>query len=177
MRVMSALLLATGLFATVGCGGKDKSGTPADSGGTPNTTPAPTPGSTSGSTGAIDPAKLDGTYKLTKMYMLGEWVPDEEMSSSSPDELKVVIKDNTMTDKMFKKEHTQKIKTDPAKTPAEIDFISMRKGKEETGYGIYKVEGDVLTIAMSGESAKGPASRPKNFEPGKFTTIMVLKRQ
>lgn len=66
-------------------------------------------------------------------------------------------------------------KIDPKKDPAEIDFIPPPDKKEPNVQGIYKIEGDTLTICISG----GPdAVRPTKFESpeGARTMLMILKR-
>jgi uncharacterized protein (TIGR03067 family) len=62
------------------------------------------------------------------------------------------------------------------KTPAEIDLTETEGGKTKTMYGIYKLDGDLLTICLS-DSGK-PEDRPKEFKAdadGK-AMVMVLKK-
>jgi uncharacterized protein (TIGR03067 family) len=64
-------------------------------------------------------------------------------------------------------------KLDAKKTPAEIDIVPP-KG-EETMIGIYKIEGDTLTICLTGGK---DAARPTKFESpeGAMTVLITLKR-
>ena len=66
-------------------------------------------------------------------------------------------------------------KVDPKKDPAEID-ITPPDGKGQTIVGIYKIEGDTLTICFN-ESEK-PEDRPKEFvsPPGSETMVVTCKR-
>jgi len=66
-------------------------------------------------------------------------------------------------------------KADPSKKPATIDLTIMTgKDKGKTQPGIYKIEGDTLTVALTPPESK---ERPKNFEPPERGEVTVLKRQ
>jgi uncharacterized protein (TIGR03067 family) len=61
---------------------------------------------------------------------------------------------------------------DPKKSPAEIDLTEGRPGaKEMTIKGIYKIDGETLTICMTPEGA-----RPTTFESAGQSIIMTFKR-
>jgi uncharacterized protein (TIGR03067 family) len=65
------------------------------------------------------------------------------------------------------------VRLGPAKTPAEIDVRPVNE--TETALGIYRLEGDVLTIC----TADPGQPRPTEFasRPGLKVTLLVLKRQ
>jgi uncharacterized protein (TIGR03067 family) len=65
-------------------------------------------------------------------------------------------------------------KLDPAKDPAEIDIIPSADKKERgVIQGIYKVDGDTLTICLSSEPG---VERPKKFESPRGVMLMTFKR-
>ncbi len=151
MRHLFALALAVGLFATFGCG-KSQPTAPA--------VPA-----------------LDGDYRATKMNFLGKWINVADKRN-----LEMTIKGEKMitTGGLFGGDaaETLPIKTDPSKTPATIDLTTKEDGKEDVIRGLYKFEGDELTIIFGMKDRdKGEVSRPKDFTPNEDTLIFVLKRK
>jgi uncharacterized protein (TIGR03067 family) len=67
---------------------------------------------------------------------------------------------------------------DPTKDPKTIDLIPVTAEKGQTLAGIYKLEGDTLTICMPMPQKPGWA-RPTKFDAGRGTNhmLVVLKRQ
>jgi uncharacterized protein (TIGR03067 family) len=65
---------------------------------------------------------------------------------------------------------------DPSKNPAEITISKTEEsGKTNTSYGIYKLEGDTLTICMI--KSENPADRPREFKTSKESRAMILVLQ
>jgi uncharacterized protein (TIGR03067 family) len=125
--------------------------------------------------------KLDGTYLITGLEMMGEKLPDEFVSKAPEAERTVKIEGNKLIAKKGDKDDPATFKTDTSKTPHHIDITSKKtrfneKGekeeKEETMHGIFKLEGDVLTICGT-ESGK-PEDRPKEFKTSKDSKAMIM---
>ena len=62
-------------------------------------------------------------------------------------------------------------KADPAKDPVHIDLLPPGGAGGPAGVGIYKVDGDTLTLCVA--SGKG-AERPARFESPKGSRVMLM---
>jgi uncharacterized protein (TIGR03067 family) len=122
--------------------------------------------------------KLEGTYLIVGMEMSGEKIPAEFVTKAPEADRTIVIKDGKLIATKGGKEDTVAYKVDNSKTPAEITTTETKPGgKTETSYGIYKIDGDTLTICMVESS--DAKDRPKEFktEKGSKTMIIVLKKK
>jgi uncharacterized protein (TIGR03067 family) len=120
-----------------------------------------------------DVKKLQGTWQATT------WI-DHGMQPGPEDEVKefrLKFKDNSVIFGRRKgvEDQGQKYTLDPSKQPKWID-IDM--GEKPLGLGIYKIEGDDLTICVVGSTNSGkPSPRPSEFKAKKDQhTLLVLKR-
>jgi uncharacterized protein (TIGR03067 family) len=125
--------------------------------------------------------KLQGTWRYVSLVISGQPVKD------GLKERTVEIKAKALTEGRF----VRPFRLDPAKKPRAIDItekhtvVSFEGGvqktveKEVVVPGIYRLDGDTLTICYdSGGPSEGP-ERPTKFasEPGSHVTLMVLRRQ
>jgi uncharacterized protein (TIGR03067 family) len=115
-------------------------------------------------------ARFQGTWVVHKHLSRGADFPVEK-------EAKVVIEGTTL--KGFedgKLVQTLNFRIDPTKSPSQIDLIPPKGvAKGETVPGIYKFEGDTLTIA-TGFGREERKTRPKSFEDRTKLFIMILRR-
>jgi uncharacterized protein (TIGR03067 family) len=120
-----------------------------------------------------DPPTIVGEWVGEKAITGGKEkpVPDGGISFNFTDDGKLVVKEGTRGDAASYKTGSYKI--DAKKNPAEIDIIPPPDKKEPTIQGIFKIEGDTLTICIGHDTA-----RPTKFESaeGAKTMLMILKR-
>jgi len=122
-----------------------------------------------------EPPKKDpgivGEWVAQKMVAGGMELPPPQSGAFTflfaPDG-KLIVKEGTK-----EKPDEGSYTVDAKKTPAEIDLVPPAQEKLGTMPGIFKIEGDTLTLCytLMGE-------RPKSFEPpaGAMTMLMTLKR-
>jgi uncharacterized protein (TIGR03067 family) len=162
---MPTLFCLTLLF---GCGKKDTTGATGSGGNAPNVPAKNEPESKS----------IEGTYLITGIDFNGEKMPDEDFKKEPESERTVTIKGNKFFGSMGAGSKEEEFKIDNTKTPAQIDFTStLPGGKTRTQFGIYKLEGDTLTIAVNNDPQQPPKDRPKDFKSNKESFIMTLKRK
>jgi uncharacterized protein (TIGR03067 family) len=120
--------------------------------------------------------KLEGTWLITSAEKGGKKLPEDILEKIRRtleirgDKYKV-----TILGKVQEEEGT--FKTDPKKNPKTIDLmIASGADKGKTQRGIYRLEGDTLTVSVA---RPGVEERPGAFktEEGSDVTVFVLKRQ
>ena len=116
--------------------------------------------------------KLEGKWKAVgAIDNKGQKVPQEEIEKAM---ISIVFKDGKYTVSFLGKEaDSGTYKTDTTKKPATID-LSGSKGK--TDEGIYKVEGDTMTLAMAHSTKQKKADRPKAFDGKDNSDVTIFKR-
>jgi uncharacterized protein (TIGR03067 family) len=118
-----------------------------------------------------DPGKLEGKWEPVSQTVDGKESDEDELKNRF-----AVFKGGKLAFLFKGKERgTAAVKLDPGKSPKQID-ITYEDGpaKGTTLKGIYKVEGDKLTICFGGFGK----SRPAEFasKPGSGTILIVQKR-
>jgi uncharacterized protein (TIGR03067 family) len=123
------------------------------------------------------PAPKDKDTKKDGLLLVGEWVgekaevagmplpaPVSEMRMEFKADGKAVLRDGA------KPAEEASYTADPKKDPAEIDLTPPPTGgKAETLLGIYKVEGDTLTLCLA-----AAGGRPTKFESAAGSANMLL---
>jgi len=112
--------------------------------------------------------------------IVGEWVGEKAVAGGKEQPVPAggitftFTADGKMTVKEGARDKTDTgaYKTDAKKDPAEIDIIPPEDKKEPTVLGIYKVDGDTLTLCFARGKA-GPA-RPSKFEAPEGTDAIVI---
>jgi uncharacterized protein (TIGR03067 family) len=123
---------------------------------------------------AAEPAK-DAKEELDKLQ--GEWtmVSLEQKGKKAPEDMvkryRLTIKGDQWAvsiDGMAGSVITFKI--DPAKSPREIDMVLKMGDRESVSKGIYKLEGDTLTLCRT----VGDVARPKEFKTTAEAGVLVV---
>ena len=114
-----------------------------------------------------DLEKLQGKWTVASIDENGKSAPAEEVAK-----YEITIKNDLFTIKV-KDEATKQLrfKLDPSQKPAVIDLTPNDK-KEKNVLGIYKIDGDTLTICATDENKE----RPTEFSATKGVALLVLKR-
>lgn len=120
---------------------------------------------------------LDGTYVIIGLEKGGEKAPDEFFKKQPEEERTIVIKGNKLIPTKKKGMEPLDFTIDASKKPAEITATETKADKKETSYGIYKLEGDILTICLV-ENGQ-PSDRPKEFKTTKDSkaALVILKKK
>jgi uncharacterized protein (TIGR03067 family) len=113
---------------------------------------------------------LQGKWKLVAGEMGGMKMPEGALENGS-----WVIKDNHYTFRAAEQTEKGTIKLDPGKKPAAIDLEITEGGdKGKTQVGIYKLEGDKLTVCVA---RAGDKERPTEFKTKEGTEQLMFTFQ
>jgi len=117
-----------------------------------------------------DATELQGTWVFVSVKEKGK---DEPLPDKSTPEF-IFTKDRLQVFFDGKKVKDHQIKVDATKTPKQIDILGERDDPRDD-LGIYKIEGDTLTIA----SARGENARPKDFsgKSDKETLVVAVRKK
>ena len=118
---------------------------------------------------AKDSKKLEGTWAVVSMEHGGQKAPDEEAKGITV----TFTAEGKVTVKMPDKETKGTYKLDAGK---KVKEITLEAESEKILYGIYKLDGDNLTICAIDTSAD---ERPTEFatKEGSKAQLVVLKRE
>jgi uncharacterized protein (TIGR03067 family) len=116
-----------------------------------------------------DAKKLEGTWAVVSVEHEGKKAPDEQ----AKDVRVIFTADGKVTIKEPEKEINGTYKIDAGK---KVKEITLEAGGEKALYGIYKLDGDNLTICAIDTSAD---ERPTEFatKEGSKARLVVLKRE
>ena len=114
-----------------------------------------------------DHDKIQGTWKIDKAQMGGM-----DMPADMRDNTKIEFKGDKVIVRRSDRDDPAEFKVDSTKSPKTIDVTPKKEG-EKTHAGIYKLDGDTLTICINHDE-----TRPTKFESpeGTQTMLLVLKR-
>lgn len=107
------------------------------------------PGTTSNS--------VEGAYKILSLERSGEKAPDAELDKLTPGQRTVVIKDGRIQNYIDGTMAGGTIRFDATKVPGEFEIVG-DKHTEPTVLGIFKLEGDTLTLSAGTQGPPCPFS-------------------
>lgn len=156
--VVMALILA-------GCSGKTSNdGEPGSA------APKPGPSEQEPESGGAkaDAKKMQGEWTVEKFDREGKAFPEDRRK-----QMTFVVKGDKMMFKVGDRDEVSEFTLDPSQKPATIDMINPKSKSKSPG--IYKLDGDTLTIVRIEEGG----ARPKSFEDAnkEDTTHWVFKRK
>jgi uncharacterized protein (TIGR03067 family) len=113
---------------------------------------------------------LQGTWKAVALEAGGMAFP----RNAIPDFTFVIGADGKSTGKMAQSAYDATITVNPGKDPKTIDNLHVsgaQKGKKQ--YGVYKLEGDRLTVCMT-PPGRAEGDRPKDFTTKDTTNVVFV---
>jgi len=113
---------------------------------------------------------LQGKWKAVALEAGGKKLPKEAV----PDFTFTIAADGKSTGKMAQSEYSATITVDPKKDPKTMDNAhesGASKGKKQ--YGVYKLEGDKLTVCITAPGS-AEAARPKDFNTKDTANVLFV---
>jgi len=124
--------------------------------------------------GAEGTASIEGTWVITGLEFGGEPMPDEFLTKEAEADRTITITPDKMIKKKNGKDDTNSYTVDRTSTPHHIDMtVTRMNGQDGKMYGIYKLEGDTLTIC--GTESDKAEDRPKEFKTAKGEPVAIMK--
>src|SRR5262245_14196730 len=110
--------------------------------------------------------KLQGEWKMASLEIQGKKSPEERVM-----QFRLTIKeDQWIVMGQDGNENKMTFKIDPSKEPKTIDLIMKTGDEEMVSRGIYKLEGDTLTLCRT----TGDRERPKEFKTTEESGVLVV---
>lgn len=127
-------------------------------------------------TPAQDPKKEAQDTKKELDKLQGEWtmVSLEENGKKASDEFVKQFKLTVKEDKWIVNGREKPFKIDQSKDPKTLDLVFKFGNKEIVSQGIYKLEGDTLTLCRYSGRSSEKAGRPKEFKCRDNQDILVV---
>ena len=121
---------------------------------------------------AKDEEKILGTWVLESGQEGGQNAPEERIKNAKG----IFAADGKLTAKLGDREQEFTYQLDPSKKPKEF---SITDDKDRTALGIYKLDGDTLTVCWTRPGPGGQGDRPTEFVSKEGTRIVleVYKRE
>jgi uncharacterized protein (TIGR03067 family) len=111
-----------------------------------------------------DKEKLQGVWQMESMEGDGQKVSSDDLKNAPPEQ--------TVGDKWITKDQQQTFTLDPSKSPRAINIGAVDGTIDQLG--IYRLEGDQLTIYMWGGDQPAKQERPKAFTAGKGSKNILI---
>ena len=120
-----------------------------------------------------DKERLQGVWQMESMEGDGQKISSDDLKNAPPEQTKVWIVGNKWITKDDQgKDQKQTFRLDPSKSPRAINIGAVDGTIDQLG--IYRLEGDQLTICMWGGDQPAKQERPKAFTTGKGSKNMLI---
>ena len=121
-----------------------------------------------------DKEKIQGTWKIVSLHA---HLPKAELTKEALKSAKVVITGDKLAFHFGKKIHEAHFKINPTKKPKTVDLADANEKNGKTAPGIYKLDGDDLTLCWNATNSDRPTEFTKVRKTGLDMRLLVLKRE